>query len=175
MDDNLVLEYCGWSESSRERNHHKIKVLEAENSTLIDQLAYQRSEFKSINLEFTTMKNSNISLQEKIKSLEADRVEFEELKVKLGRTIELEKENESFRLKISELEKILEKKVLESEKLVKQVKSIQDDLDTSESNCIDHLKKTKDLEKRNIKLAKQLSDFEQIVIVERRRFAKERE
>ena len=35
--------------------------------------------------------------------------------------------------------------------------------------------KGKDIEKRNIYLSKQASDFEKIVVVERRRFAKERE
>jgi hypothetical protein len=68
-----------------------------------------------------------------------------------------------------------EEQNVEREKLVKLNKSLQDDLNESESNCTKHLRKRQELEKRNIMLAKQVSDFEQIVIVERNRFAKERE
>ena len=47
-------------------------------------------------------------------------------------------------------------------------------MNESESNCTKHLLKTEELEKRNIKLVKQVSDFEQIVIVERNRGERKR-
>ena len=101
MDDNLRLE-----------------VLEVENSNLKNQLAYLRSEFKSINIKLTTMKKSNLSLKEKVKCSETEEVTNEDLKVRLGRIEELEKDNESLRLnekKNFEIDKSFEEKIAQHE------------------------------------------------------------
>ena len=76
-----------------------------------------------------------------------------------------------------EAERVLkEENNAEKEKLVKQVKSLQDDLNESQAKKFTaFVSKGKDMDKRNIKHSKQVYDFEQIVIVERRRFGKERD
>ena len=48
-------------------------------------------------------------------------------------------------------------------------------MNESEAKAIASVCKGKNLEKRNIKLSKQVSDFEQIVIVEKNIFGKERD
>ena len=63
----------------------------------------------------------------------------------------------------------------ETEKLVKQVKSLQDDLNANEAKFNALLCRGDQLKKRNITLTKQVSDFEQIVIVERSNFRKQRD
>jgi len=92
---------------------------------------------------------------------------------------ELKQQNADLSMKldilVKEGTKKKEEKSAEMKKLVKQIKSLQDDLEESESNCTDHLKKRREFEATNIKLSKQVSDFEKIVIVERNRFAKERQ
>ena len=80
--------------------------------------------------------------------------------------------------KICSLEKSLEEKTeinAEREKLVKQVKYLQDYLTESEAKYTASLSRGKDMDKRKIKLSKQVSDFEQILIIERDKFVKERE
>ena len=65
-------------------------------------------------MKFNSIRNCNISLLDKVKGLVADKAKNEELKERLDRVNELERENECFRLKeekISELEKSLEEKV----------------------------------------------------------------
>jgi len=83
------------------------------------------------------------------------------------KNVVLQQNNSELLEKISVLESAIsknkeekEEQNTEREKLVKLSKSLQDDLNESESNCTKHLQKRQELEKRNIKLVKQVFDFE---------------
>ena len=76
----------------------------------------------------------------------------------------LQQNNTELSTKIFVLEKNIAKNKeetnAEKEKPVKLVKSLQDDLSASESNFTSFLTRGRDIEKRNIKHSKQVSDFE---------------
>ena len=105
--------------------------------------------------------NFNNELTEKVKVLDSNNKELKQHNPELSRKLDV-LEKDGLKKK--------EEKSEDIEKLVKQMKSLQDDLNESESNCQDHLMKRQVLEKRNIMLLKQVSGFGKIVIVERNRF-----
>ena len=148
-------------ENRKLENRLKMANTEKEN-----ELVTQRKEYERFVDELSVTINFNNELTEKVKVLDSNNKELKQQNAELSMKLDV--------LETDGLKK-KEEKSEDIEKLVKQIKSLQNDLNESESNCQDHLMKRQVLEKRNIMLSKQVSDFEKIVIVERNRFEKRRE
>jgi len=162
--EKAVLEgHVAYFKEENRKLDNRLKMADTEKE---NELAIQIKEYERFMDELTVSINFNNELTEKVKVLDSNNKE-------------LKQQNAELSMKLNVLEKDgLKKKEEKSEdieKLVKQMKSLQDDLNESESNCQDHLMKRQVLEKRNIMLSKQVSDFEKILIVERNRFEKGRE
>ncbi|KAI3707412.1 hypothetical protein L6452_25910 [Arctium lappa] len=159
----------------------QLKMTEQTSSESQDESVKLQQKFKAFEDQIYVLEKKNVELIKSIKEDEVKEKLQSQLKTTEQKSYELKDESVKLQNKLKASEdqiSILEKKNVELSKSIQEDKE-KSNLEKSYTQKISELSKKADQEKKNIelrciKLSKQVSDFEKVLITERDTFAKER-